>query len=261
MKLRSPHLAVLSLLFVFGGILVSMLAGVWQSESSKVPATYTSGEFAGQYNPADIRGSYSFADVASAFGVPADILVKSFGFETYENPEDLQIKLFEDVYGVIDGKEIGTDSMRLYVALYLARPYTPEEDTGLPLRAVQSLLEAGKIDPESVSEYRQKYSVDISGRIGSDAAATVAASVAGSVEATGESSAGAVTGEAEDTTIKGKTTFRDLMNWGLSEAEIEKVIGMRLGPPTQGLRDYFIEQEVEFSEYKDELQSRIDARQ
>ena len=260
MKLRSPQIALLSLVFVFGGILASMLAGLWQSESSKVPATYTSGEFSGQYNPADIRGSYSFADVASAFGVPADILVKSFGFETYENPEDLQIKLFEDVYGVIDGKEIGTDSMRLYVALYLARPYTPEEDTGLPLRAVQSLLEAGKIDPESVSEYRQKYSVDISVRLGSDAAATVAAAGEAAVgEGVGATTDGAA--EAEDTTIKGKTTFRDLINWGLSQAEIEEVIGMPLGPPTQALRDYFIEQEVEFSEYKDELQSRIDARQ
>ena len=245
MKLRSPQIALLSLVFVFGGILVSILAGVWQSESSKVPATYTSGKFAGQYNPADIRGSYSFADVAAAFDVPADLLVQAFGFETYENPEDLQIKLFEDVYGVIDGKEIGTDSMRLFVALYLERPYTPEEDTGLPLRAVQSLLEAGKIDPENASEYRQDYAVDISGRIGSDAAATVAEPVE----------------NAEDTSIKGKTTFRDLMSWGLAAADIEELIGMPLGPPSQALRDYFIEQEVEFSEYKDKLQKLIDAKQ
>src|SRR6056297_385788 len=189
MKLRSPHLAVLSLLFVFGGILVSMLAGVWQSESSKVPATYTSGEFAGHYNPADIRGSYSFADVATAFDVPADLLVQAFGFESYENPEVLQIKLFEDVYGVIDGKEIGTDSMRLFVALYLGRPYTPEEDTGLPLRSVQSLLETGKIDSERASEYRQEYGLDISDRIGSAAVAIGAAdgeTVAGAAEGTPE---------------------------------------------------------------------------
>ncbi|MCF7914720.1 MAG: hypothetical protein K9L66_06115 [Spirochaetaceae bacterium] len=249
MKLRSPQIALLSLVFVFGGILVSMLAGVWRSESSKVPATYTSGEFAGQYNPADIRGSYSFADVAVAFDVPADLLVQAFGFETYENPDDLQIKLFEDVYGVVDDKEIGTDSMRLFVALYLERPYTPEEDTGLPLRAVQSLLEAGKIDLERASEYRQEYAVDISGRIGSDAAAVAAA---GAETADPES--------AEDTTIKGKTTFRDLMNWGLTAAEIEELIGMPLGPPTQALRDYFIEQGVEFSEYKDKLQKLIDIK-
>src|SRR6056297_401129 len=174
MKLRSPQIAILSFLFVFGGILISMLAGAWQSESSKIPAAYTSGEFEGEYNPADIRGSYTFSDIAEAFGVPADMLVEAFGFKERENAEELQIKLFEDVYGIIDGKEIGTDSMRLFVALYLERPYTPEEDTGLPLRAVQSLLEAGKIDPENASEYRQDYAVDISGRIGSDAAATVA---------------------------------------------------------------------------------------
>src|SRR6056297_2501878 len=103
MKLRSPHIAVLTIAFMFGGILISMLGGLWQSESSKTPATYTSGEFAGQANPGDIRGSYTFADVAGAFDVPVNALIQAFGFEDAENPEDLQIKLFEEVYGIVDG--------------------------------------------------------------------------------------------------------------------------------------------------------------
>ncbi|MDZ7794961.1 MAG: hypothetical protein U5P10_15100 [Spirochaetia bacterium] len=53
--------------------------------------------------------------------------------------------------------------------------------------------------------------------------------------------------------------YCDLMNWGLTAAEIEKIIGRPLGQPTQALRDYFIEKGIEFSEYKNELQSLIDA--
>src|SRR6056297_347674 len=248
MKLRSPQIAILSFLFVFGGILISMLAGAWQSESSKIPAAYTSGEFEGDYNPADIRGSYTFSDIAEAFGVPADMLVEAFGFKERENAEELQIKLFEDVYGIIDGKEIGTDSMRLFVALYLERPYTPEESTGLPARAIEILREKNKIDQERAATLTDKYSVAITGIAVDEAVESLEAA-----ESAEE--------YAEDPTIKGKTTFRDLMDWGLTKAEIEEIIEMPIGPPTQALRDFFLEQGVEFSEYKEELQSRIDENQ
>ncbi len=251
MKLRSVHIAVMTVVFIFGGIGLSMLAGFWQSESSKVPATYTSGEFAGQANPADIRGSYSFGDVAAAFDVPADVLVEAFGFGAAENAEDLQIKLFEEVYGIVDGKEVGTDSMRLFVALYLGRPYTPEADTGLPAQALRILEEAGRLEPDRAAELREMYAVEVTGAAG-------AAGTAELEEAAGAAAEEEATDESVDTAIKGKTTFRDLMSWGLTAAEIEEVIGMPLGPPTQALRDFFLDQGIEFSEYKDALQERID---
>lgn len=278
MKLRSVHIAVLTVVFIFGGIGLSMLAGLWQSESSKVPARYTSGEFAGEANPADIRGSYSFGDVASAFDVPAEVLVEAFGFGVAENAEGLQIKLFEDVYGIVDGKEIGTDSMRLFVALYLGRPYTPEEDTGLPAQALRLLAEAGKLAPESAAELREMYAVELTGAAGPAAVAGVAGDQsAGTGEGTFEGSTGGASAddliaaaeaaaqeeaaaESEDTAIKGKTTFRDLMEWGLSEAEIEGIIGMPFGPPTQALRNFFLDRGLEFSTYKDALQERIDQK-
>ena len=36
------------------------------------------GEFAGQYNPADIRGSYTFDDISNAFEIPIEDLGKAF---------------------------------------------------------------------------------------------------------------------------------------------------------------------------------------
>lgn len=247
MKIRSPQLAILSVVFIFGGILISMLAGLWQSESSKIPAAYTSGEYAGEYNPADIRGSYSFGDIASAFDVPAEVLIEAFGFDGYDRPAAMQVKLFEEIYGEIDGLEVGTDSMRLFVALYLSRPYTPEEGTGLPARAVELLLQEEKIGQEKAAELKAGMVVDISGKIPESAEAAVQAAE----EAEEEES---------DTTIKGNTTFRDLVEWGLSREEIEEVIGMPPGEPTQAMRDFFMEQGVEFSTVKDELQRRVDEK-
>ncbi len=52
MNLTSKTLAAIILVVLFGGIIFSTAMGWWATESSKVAATYTEGEFAGQANPA-----------------------------------------------------------------------------------------------------------------------------------------------------------------------------------------------------------------
>ncbi|MGB8983706.1 MAG: hypothetical protein WCC12_17690, partial [Anaerolineales bacterium] len=66
MTLTSKPLAFILFIIMFGGIAVSSALGWWQTESTKVPAAYTEGEFAGQANPADIRGSYTFGDISNS---------------------------------------------------------------------------------------------------------------------------------------------------------------------------------------------------
>lgn len=246
MKLRSPHLAVISIVVLFGGIVISMLMGVWQTESSKTPASYTAGEFAGEYNPADIRGSYSLDDIDSTFEVPVRVLAEAFGITDQENPGTIQIKLLEETFGEIDGKEVGTDSVRLFVSLYTARPYTAEESTGLPLRAIDLLVQDGRIDAAAAAEVKEKHGIELPNGV----------EAGGVVSAAAESSSEEY--EEDETTIKGNTTFGELMSWGLTQGEIEEVIGMPMGAPDQTLRDFLIEQELEFSIYKDELQHHLD---
>lgn len=248
MKLRSVQVAALAIVFVFGGIFISSLLGVWRTESSKIPAAYTSGEFAGEYNPADIRGSYTFEDIAEAFDVPVRDLSEAYGFDKYDNPAALQVKIFEDTFGEIDGKEIGTDSVRLFVALYLSRPYTAEETTGLPFKAIELLESRGLIDEEAAAELRLKYGVE------PGAAVENVASAENTAKSTPEERSGEVPA------IKGKTTFQELLDWGLTREEIEDVIGMPMGPTNQAVRDFFIEQGVEFSPFKDALQKRLDEK-
>ena len=249
MKLRTPALAVLSIAVLFAVIGMSMLIGYWRTESSKIPARYESGEFAGEYNPADIRGSYSLEDIYKAFDVPVETLSSAFGLENQEAASALRGKILEDVYGKISGKEIGTDSVRLFVALYLSRPYTVEETTGLPLQALDLLVQEGRIGGDTASEFVRTVGVDIESRL-----------PGAEVVQYEEEPAGGDSAESEEAEIKGKTTFKELMDWGLSEQEIEEIIGMPMGPATQAVRDYFMDQGLEFSTVKEEVQRRLDER-
>src|SRR6056297_1195996 len=153
MKLTYKTLAVaLPAVFILG-IAVSMASGYWSTEANKVPAVYVEGETAGLYNPADIRGSYSFGDIETAFGVPAYVIARAFSLEdTGTPPGRILAKDVEDRFGVIRGYEVGTDSVRLFVARYLDLPFDPEDDTGLPAQALSILREAGVLTPTQESE-------------------------------------------------------------------------------------------------------------
>jgi len=268
MKLRSPHIAAGTLVFVFGGIFISMLLGVWRTESSKIPAAYTEGEFAGEYDPADIRGSYTFEDIEKAFDVPVEALAEAYGFEAQDKPGAVQAKIFEEIFGEIDGKEIGTDSVRLFVALYAGRPYTAEETTALPIRAVDLLVRDGRIDETTAEEIRQRHGVQLAlDMMGPDTVQTAGETGAKPASDDAAGNTGGNAGGApetdpgdEDTTIKGRTTFGDLLDWGLSQEVIEEVIGMPMGPADQTVREFFIEQDVDFGSYKDELQRRLEEK-
>jgi hypothetical protein len=219
-----------------------MILNLWQTTSSKVPATYSEGEFAGEYNPADIRGSYSFGDIAEAFGVPVSALAQGFGVADTENPAAFLCKSLEDIYGAMENGEIGTDSVRWFVSLYTGLPYTPEEDTLLPSASITVLRERlDEAELESVSAR----TVDL------PAAGEVAASEAGEQSDTHS--------ETEETgEIKGKTTFGELASWGVDKETIEEILGLPAGKPGVTVRDYCIENDIEFSTVKDALQAAAD---
>lgn len=63
----------------------------------------------------------------------------------------------------------------------------------------------------------------------------------------------------EEGVIKGKTTFQNLLDWGLSQTEIEAVIGDKLPPGGTVVRDYAVARGLEFATVKTELQTLLDA--
>jgi hypothetical protein len=68
MTLSSKPLAVIILIVLFGGILFSSAMGWWLTESTKVPVTFTEGEFA-EGRSCGYSRLLTFGDIANSFDV------------------------------------------------------------------------------------------------------------------------------------------------------------------------------------------------
>jgi len=162
MKIKSLHLGILVIVFIFGGIAATSATNMWQTTNAKVAATIKTGEFAGQANPADIKGSYTFADVNKNFNVPVQDLAKAFALDDVKDPAAFKNKDLEARYAELakSGKEIGTGSVRMFVAYYLGLPYDPGENTWLPVPAAEILKQRGKMTPAQ-AKYVEEHTVQI----------------------------------------------------------------------------------------------------
>ena len=240
MRIRANTAALILPLFFFLGIGGTIINGYWRTESSKIPAVYREGDLKGEYDPGDIRGSYTLGDLEKAFKVPVETLARAYGLSEEENPSSLQIKIFEARYGVIDGHEVGTDSMRLFIALYLDRPYVPEEDTAIPHPAYSILKKEGASSSEALAVHVDRIV---------------------SLEEAADHSEGTEVSHEETvlTEIKGKTTFADLLDRGLSKEQIEDALSLPMGARADSVRDYCVAQGIEFSGVKAKLQEMLDA--
>jgi hypothetical protein len=59
-------------------------------------------------------------------------------------------------------------------------------------------------------------------------------------------------------TITGKTTFQDVLDWGVKPELIEQIIGSDLPPTDTVIREYVTQQGMQFSSVKTALQNEID---
>lgn len=160
MKIKSFQLAIIILTTIFGSIVISSVLGLWQTTNDKIPETYAEGNYAGMANPADIRGSYTFQNIQDSFGVPIEDLGIAFGLKDSDSYSSFQVKQLETIYGTLaaQGKEVGTGSVRYFVALYKGLPYTPTETIYLPEPAVDILKTKANLSTEQV-QLLEKYSV------------------------------------------------------------------------------------------------------
>jgi hypothetical protein len=242
MTLTSKPLAVIVFIVLFGGIAFSSVMGWWATESTKQPVTFTEGEFAGQANPADIRGSYTFGDVSKSFDVTPEILAQAFGV-TVEDPAAFAVKELEAIY-LDSGFEIGTASVRLFVAFYSGLPFdTTGQEIYLPQSATDILLAKGNLLPEQIT-YLEQFTVSI------DASAPLVEPVAETTPVTAESST--------EYMVKGKTTFGELITWGVPQETIEGLIGMSMPDPAMSVKDFASANGLDFESLKPALQAEVD---
>jgi hypothetical protein len=244
MKLTAKPLAVILFVVLFGSIAFTNTMGWWQTESQKVPAKFTEGEAAGEYNPADIRGSYTFQDIEAAFHIPVSDLAAAFSIPHSSDPKTFAVKELESIYAAqaAAGFEIGTASVRYFTALYNGLPYDLTQETYLPETAVDLLRLKMNIDAENL-DYLRTHTVSLT------AAAPSTAAAAESAQPVDETS---------DRTVKGKTTFQDLLNWGLSKESIISIIEADMPAGAVKVKDYCTTANLDFETIKITLQAEID---
>lgn len=238
MKINQILLSIVISIIIFGTIFTTKALGLWQTTNIKIPATYQSGEFKGQYDPSDIRGSYTFGEISELYHIPLDDLGNAFAIQS--NFSSFQCKDLEGIYVLAKavGKEVGTDSVSIFVALYKGLPITLTETTYLPNTAESILLKTGKMTDE------QK---------------TFVAS-----HLTEPEKASSVT-QSETSTenppfIKGKTTFKEVLAIGVKKEAMEAVLGTSIENTSAVIKDFCTANGLEFSDVKAKIQTLIDQK-
>jgi hypothetical protein len=257
--IKTRTVGILTVAAIFGGIALSAALGLWRTTNAKEPVAIKSGEFAGMPNPSDIRGSYTWADVAAAFSIPAERLVAAFGGA---GPDEKVNSLEARYAGKLPAEsEIGTDSVRLFAALYTGLPHAAEADTVLPIEAVAILKAEGKAAAASIDAAAARaYGASSTEKSAEPAPAPATASretPASAPAAAATSGVAAAPAEDRDPvagSVTGKTTFGDLKAWGVDMDKVSEALG-GLGPPAQAVKDYCSAKGLSFSEKKPELEA------
>src|SRR5690606_18437936 len=269
-KITPRLMAIFVVVVLFGGILVSIALGEWTTKSTKEPIKFTEGEFAGEYNPADIRGSYTFGDVSELFEIPLEDLAVAFRV-TEPDAAAVSVKTLEEKF-VDLGVDLGTSSVRLFVNLYKGYPLDVNvEDSYLLSEATVLLKEKASLSPEALA-YLENHTVyeaqelaapEVNIKTQQSESIPVSTPQATPSGGTGTPGGGSGTPDPEHTPeadkVAGKTTFQNLLDWGVTQEDIEKTIGQPMPSANLLIKDWATAQGLSFSTLKTQLQALVDA--
>ena len=159
MKIKPQTTIIISTCIVLAGIIVTFVSGLWVTQSTKIPDKLKQSEYSQKNDPADIRGSYTFSEISKLFNVPVEDLASAFLVEE-DNAGEFKCKDLEKIFADAPN-EIGTGSVRMFVAFYQGLPYSLTENTYVPARAAEILKQKSSITPEQLS-YLESHTVTFS---------------------------------------------------------------------------------------------------
>lgn len=159
MKLNSKIIALSIFIIIFGGVGLAKLTGTWKTTSTKVPRKITVGESAGELNPNDIKGSYTFKDVINNFDIPEEDLSEAFLIDKSQI-DTFKCKDLETNFTDTQGQDIGTGAVRAFVAFYKGIDINLTEEAYLPKQAVEIILKNGNPTEKQI-EYMKTHSVEV----------------------------------------------------------------------------------------------------
>jgi len=145
MKIKPWIMSVLILVILFGGVGIARLTGLWVTTYGSGGNGEGNGQrkpiVSGSISPEDIRGSFSFSDVAAAFNIDTKVLLNAFGLPESTNPATIKNKDIEKLYEE-SGFEVGNGSVKIFVALYKNLPIAIDNTTYLPRPATEAIYAA-----------------------------------------------------------------------------------------------------------------------
>lgn len=159
MRINIKFLVISILVIVFVGIGISNIAGIWRTESAKIPKKINSGEVQEIYDPMDIKGSYTFSDVSKYFEIPIDDLAKAFGLDI-SKAKNFKCKDVKTLNTAPSEPALNIDSVRYFVAFYKGIKIDLNGDVYLPSLAKDIIINKGKPLKEQI-EYLNKRLVKI----------------------------------------------------------------------------------------------------
>ena len=228
MTLNTKTLSLILVGIFFSAITLINVIGRWPVERDP-QATTAEDYFASQLTPADINESFTFGDIDKHFNVLPPIMAQAFNLPEQTNSTAFAIKDLKTIYGN-QAAEINTDSVRLFVALYNGMTYETDREIYLPRSAIDILLSRRVLLPEQVKVL--------------DEIALILNPNPAPVTTTNNA------GQSTERTIKGKTTFREVLDWGVPLATIEQFIGGPLSSSQLVVKDYCAEKGLDFKELK-----------
>ena len=148
------------------------------------------------------------------------------------------------------------------MAFYRGLPFDLTDEIYLPAEAVVILKQRANLSAEQI-DYLDAHTVVIGGAVQpapveAPAQETLAAPTPAAPAVENAAATPAATEHAApERTITGKTTFQELLDWGVSQAAIEAVIGGSMPSPATVIRDYYTAKGAEFGSAKAELQALV----
>jgi hypothetical protein len=254
MKLNNAVLFIVVLVFFFGGIGAAIIFNVWETKPGKAIAMYedgnsitpstdgntvapsTGGSFVTPYNPADIRGTHTLAEISQMFNIPLNDLGAAFGLSSVKNLADFRARDLKNVYPNLEkGISLETESVRVFASMYANKQYVYSNTAYLPLSAVKILKEKAKLSREQLA-FLDTHTIDISGKQPANTASQ-------------ETSVQRI--------VTGETSFQRLLDWGIPREEIEKVIGEKLPATSMLIRDFAAQKNLDFLVITASLQEKV----
>ena len=155
--------------------------------------------------------------------------------------------------------------MQLFVAFYSGLPFEIDDEIYLPESAANILKEKANLTSEQI-DYLAGHTLQVNypQEVMLDEASPDGESIQeGVVEETHEPQTQVLDEEEHDSemTIKGNTTFREILDWGVPEEKIVELIGADLPNPLMVVKDYCLDKGLSYGEIKLELQAEVDKAQ